>query len=80
MANLQESSKITSREHEDLVLHRIPEPGIEYDISWFLKHRLSAIGTDRSLAGDWPGRHNYSKSGGNVRSVAHLRRYYMPYI
>lgn len=51
----QEFSKITSREHEDLVLHDIPEPVIEHDISLFLKHRLSTIRTNRSLPVDWPG-------------------------
>lgn len=48
-------SKITPREHEDLVLHEIPEFVIEHDISLFLRHRLSAITMDRSLPIDWPG-------------------------
>jgi hypothetical protein len=48
-------SKITSREHEDFVLHEIPELVIEHDISLFLKHRLAAITTERSLPFGWPG-------------------------
>lgn len=54
----QEFSKITRREHEDLILHQIPEPVIEHDISLFLKYRLSAIRIDRSLPVDWPGEAN----------------------
>jgi hypothetical protein len=48
-------SKIKSRDHQDLVLHEIPEPVIEHEISLFLKHRLAAIRTDRSLPVSWPG-------------------------
>lgn len=48
-------SKIASREHEDLILHEIPEPVIEHDISLFLEHRLSAIRAERSLPVGWPG-------------------------
>lgn len=57
----QEFSKITRHEHEDLILHQIPEPVIEHDISLFLKHRLSAIRIDRSLSVDWPGDTNIQK-------------------
>ncbi|KAJ5464315.1 uncharacterized protein N7458_000001 [Penicillium daleae] len=52
---LQEFSKITRREYEDLILHQIPEPVILHDISLFFKHRLSVIRTDRSLPIGWPG-------------------------
>ena len=55
----QEFSKITRREHEELILHQIPEPVIEHDISLFLKHRLSALRMDRSLPIDWPGDANF---------------------
>ena len=55
----QEFSKITRREHEDLILHQIPEPVIEHDISLFFKHRLSALRMDRSLPIDWPGDANF---------------------
>ncbi|GLI80401.1 hypothetical protein PoHVEF18_008755 [Penicillium ochrochloron] len=48
-------SKIKSHEHQDLVLHEIPEPVIEHEISLFLKHRLAAIRTDRFLPVSWPG-------------------------
>ncbi|EFR02261.1 hypothetical protein MGYG_05262 [Nannizzia gypsea CBS 118893] len=41
--------------HQDLILHEIPRPLIEHDISLFLKHRLSKIRKDQSLSDDWPG-------------------------
>ncbi|KAJ6004705.1 hypothetical protein N7540_013074 [Penicillium herquei] len=52
---LQEFSKITSHEHEDLILHEVPEPVIQRDISLFLEHRLSEIQKARSLPIGWPG-------------------------
>lgn len=57
----QEFSKITSREYEDLILHQIPKPVIEHDISLFLKHRLSTIQTDHSLPVNWPGNADLQK-------------------
>ncbi|PYI03229.1 WD40 repeat-like protein [Aspergillus sclerotiicarbonarius CBS 121057] len=41
--------------HQDLVLHKIPKPVIEHDISLFLKHKLKMIEKARSLPPDWPG-------------------------
>ncbi|OOF94051.1 hypothetical protein ASPCADRAFT_208654 [Aspergillus carbonarius ITEM 5010] len=41
--------------HRDLVLHKIPKPVIEHDISLFLKHKLKKIEKTRSLPPDWPG-------------------------
>lgn len=41
--------------HQDLVLHEIPKPVIEHDISLFLKHKLKQIEKDRSLPQGWPG-------------------------
>ncbi|RAK99592.1 uncharacterized protein BO80DRAFT_465924 [Aspergillus ibericus CBS 121593] len=41
--------------HQDLVLHKIPKPVIEHDISLFLKHKLKMIEKTRSLPPDWPG-------------------------
>ncbi|RAH54376.1 WD40 repeat-like protein [Aspergillus piperis CBS 112811] len=41
--------------HRDLVLHRIPQPVIEHDISLFLKHKLDQIAKERALPADWPG-------------------------
>lgn len=52
-------SKI-AEDHQDLVLHDIPEEVTAQDISLFLKHRLSEIRSDRSridrsLPPNWPG-------------------------
>ncbi|GLA98339.1 hypothetical protein AtubIFM57143_006280 [Aspergillus tubingensis] len=44
--------------HRDLVLHRIPKPVIEHDISLFLSHKLHIIRKERSLPPDWPGDDN----------------------
>lgn len=44
-------SKILSR--KDFVLHQIPNEVVEHDLSLFLHHRLSEIGTKRSLPSDW---------------------------
>ncbi|KAJ5948106.1 hypothetical protein N7466_001121 [Penicillium verhagenii] len=41
--------------YEDVILHQIPEPVIQHDISLFLKHRLVKIRQTRSLSFDWPG-------------------------
>jgi hypothetical protein len=48
-------SQIASLDHQDMVLHEIPEPVVQHDISIFLKHRLSMIRMDRGLPSDWPG-------------------------
>ncbi|KAK2861459.1 hypothetical protein FQN49_004176 [Arthroderma sp. PD_2] len=47
--------KDTAENHQDLILHDIPESEIKHDISLFLNHRLLKIRKDRSLADDWPG-------------------------
>ncbi|KAJ6026350.1 NACHT and WD40 domain protein [Penicillium canescens] len=47
-------SQIPSLDHQDMVLHEIPEPVVQHDISLFLKHRLSMIRMDRGLPNDWP--------------------------
>ncbi|KAI3054171.1 hypothetical protein CBS147352_3829 [Aspergillus niger] len=44
--------------HRDLVLHKIPKPVIEHDISLFLRHKLDVIRKTRSLPPDWPGDNN----------------------
>ncbi|KAI9373897.1 WD domain protein, partial [Aspergillus egyptiacus] len=41
--------------HHDLILHEVPEPIIERDISMFLEDKLIAIRHERSLSPDWPG-------------------------
>jgi hypothetical protein len=38
-----------------LILHEIPEPIIERDISLFLDHKLAKIRNERALPLDWPG-------------------------
>jgi hypothetical protein len=40
--------------HHDLVLHSIPRPVIEHDISIFLRHELANIKEDKSVNKDWP--------------------------
>lgn len=43
------------KNYHDLILHEIPEPVIEHDISLFLKHKLTKIRKQRDLGVDWPG-------------------------
>lgn len=52
---LQEFSKIANHEHEDLILHEVPKPVVQHDISLFLESRLSEIRKSRSLPNGWPG-------------------------
>ncbi|KAJ5698402.1 hypothetical protein N7462_000407 [Penicillium macrosclerotiorum] len=54
-------SKILNDNYQDLVLHDIPLPAIEHDISLFLHHRLSEIRTERKLPIGWPGDINLQK-------------------
>ncbi|KAF7133693.1 hypothetical protein CNMCM5793_004991, partial [Aspergillus hiratsukae] len=42
--------------HQDLILHEIPEPIIERDISLFLEHKLAKIRKERALSMGWPGK------------------------
>ncbi|GES63346.1 WD domain protein [Aspergillus terreus] len=42
--------------HQDLILHEIPEPIIERDISLFLEHKLAKIRDERALSMGWPGK------------------------
>ncbi|GIJ92489.1 hypothetical protein Asppvi_001766 [Aspergillus pseudoviridinutans] len=44
--------------HQDLILHQIPEPIIEHDISLFLEHKLAQIRKERILSTGWPGKPN----------------------
>lgn len=41
--------------HRDLILHEVPKPIIERDISMFLEDKLISIRHKRSLSSDWPG-------------------------
>jgi hypothetical protein len=50
--------KDITNDHQDLILHEIPKPVIEHDISLFLKHRLLEIKKDRLLPPEWPGYFN----------------------
>lgn len=53
----------TSGDHQELVLHDMPVPSIEQDISTFLHYQLAklrdefnnTVSADRCLAPDWPG-------------------------
>lgn len=50
--------KQIANNHQDLILHEIPKPVIEHDISLFLKDRFARIKQERSLSPDWPGDDN----------------------
>ncbi|KAG2418586.1 hypothetical protein HFD88_001687 [Aspergillus terreus] len=41
--------------YQNLVLHEIPKPVIEHDITLYFKDRFSRIRQERSLPSDWPG-------------------------
>ncbi|KAJ5746418.1 hypothetical protein N7520_011600 [Penicillium odoratum] len=41
--------------HQDLILHEIPQPVIEHDIMLYLQYQLSMIREERSLPSSWPG-------------------------
>lgn len=55
--------------YEDTILHRMPKPIIEHDISEYLQHELSkirkdynmSVGANRQLSLDWPGPENTKK-------------------
>jgi hypothetical protein len=61
--------KDISSKYKDLVLHQIPEPVIEHDITTFLQHELSKIRLDynksvtlnRQLPLNWPGSEHIEK-------------------
>ncbi|GLA33115.1 hypothetical protein AnigIFM63326_002394 [Aspergillus niger] len=42
-------------DHRDLILHEVPRPIIERDISMFVNEKLVSIRHKRSLSSDWPG-------------------------
>jgi hypothetical protein len=46
-------------DYQDLILHEIPSPVIERDISLFLQHKLAKIRKQRDTCPDWPGEANY---------------------
>lgn len=54
-------SDIAIQEHQDLILHEIPEEIIKHDISLFFHHRLSKIRCESSLPDDWPGEVDFWK-------------------
>ncbi|KAJ5618518.1 NACHT and WD40 domain protein [Penicillium herquei] len=41
--------------HQDLILHEIPQSQVEHDIRLFLEHKLEEIQRDRCLPSDWLG-------------------------
>ncbi|EED12693.1 WD-repeat protein, putative [Talaromyces stipitatus ATCC 10500] len=47
--------------HQDLVLHGLPQPVIEHDIHLFLEHKLSEIRDEHLLPPEWPGNKNMEK-------------------
>ncbi|KAJ5520270.1 WD domain protein [Penicillium fimorum] len=46
----------TKNKYQDLVLHKVPTPIIERDISLFLDHKLAKIRKQRALPINWPGK------------------------
>ncbi|KOS44725.1 hypothetical protein ACN38_g4304 [Penicillium nordicum] len=47
--------KQIDNEHQDLILHEVPEQVIKDDLSLFLNNRFAKIRYERALAPDWPG-------------------------
>ena len=41
--------------HQDLILHEIPRPVVEHDITLYLEEQFTRIREDRSLPLEWPG-------------------------
>ncbi|PLN81768.1 WD40 repeat-like protein [Aspergillus taichungensis] len=48
-------SSISTEEHQDMVLHEVPEPVVRHDISLYFDHQFARLRKERSLAPDWPG-------------------------
>ncbi|KAI7971161.1 hypothetical protein EIK77_004676 [Talaromyces pinophilus] len=42
-------------DYQGLILHEIPQPVIEHDISLYIKDKFSQLRMERSLPSDWPG-------------------------
>ncbi|KAL4734024.1 hypothetical protein BDV11DRAFT_175153 [Aspergillus similis] len=51
--------RAVGNDHQNLILHEVPEHIIAHDISVFLEHKLVAIRQERSLPPDWPGDMNF---------------------
>ena len=50
-----------NKNHQDLVLHKLPASVVEHDIRVFLKYKLSKVQYERSLPPDWPGNDNVER-------------------
>jgi len=50
--------KMSGDTYQDLVLHEIPPPTIEHDISIFLRDEFAKIRDEKALPKDWPGEGN----------------------
>jgi hypothetical protein len=46
---------IPQAEHQDFVLHNVPSPIVDHDISLFLEYKLGRTRQEWSLGADWPG-------------------------
>ncbi|KFY80333.1 hypothetical protein V499_00801, partial [Pseudogymnoascus sp. VKM F-103] len=46
---------IPQSEHQDFVLHNVPSPIVDHDISLFLEYKLGRTRREWSLGADWPG-------------------------
>ncbi|OBT42047.1 hypothetical protein VE00_07428 [Pseudogymnoascus sp. WSF 3629] len=47
---------IPQAEHQDFVLHNVPSPIVDNDISLFLEYNLGIIRQECTLGADWPGK------------------------
>ncbi|KAK6510127.1 hypothetical protein TWF481_004841 [Arthrobotrys musiformis] len=51
--------KLADETYKDLILHQVP--GVEHDISLFLRTELSRIAQERNLPQEWPGTDTFEK-------------------
>jgi hypothetical protein len=47
--------KDITNNHQDLILHQIPTPVIEHDITLYFQDKFSLLRRERSFPSDWPG-------------------------
>ncbi|KAF4230403.1 hypothetical protein CNMCM6457_005979 [Aspergillus fumigatiaffinis] len=44
-----------TNDHQDLILHKIPKPVIEHDITLYFKNKFLELRQERELPSEWPG-------------------------
>jgi hypothetical protein len=47
--------RIAQAEHQEFILHNVPSPIVDHDISLFLEYKLRRTRQEWTLAADWPG-------------------------